>query len=1136
MNHNPLKKAMLMATLWLSGPLAPAAIVAHFPFDPDDSGRISETVSSDRFDVLGNFGAESAPGVKGRALFLDGYTSYVGARVRHLPVNRKMTVSLWVAVQSYPVVKVDDPNPGGQTCIVNCLDDNARSGFGYFIGFDGQYSFQVYVGSEKVIVNVPTSLPRNRWNCLTAVVDTDARILRFYNNGDQVAQADCPSGTISVGEAPLHVAQDGWEVWFGSGVDAFRTTAFGGLLDELTIYDEALPETTLRSWRADASPTLAVPESRYADDKWHPRFHGCPSGAWTNETHGLVRADGRYHLFFQKNAAGPYMARLHWGHLSSDNLYDWHEEKIALVPGEPYANGERFHYDMKGCWSGYVFTDNELTGGRPTILYTGVDYERARILSASPSRNDNSLMVWEKNTTPLIDGRPDGLSDDFRDPCFFRDGQKAYIAVGSQKEGRGAVTLHRYADGGWSRNANDLFYHASDVSADGTFIEMPSVTRMPDGRWLFVYTPLATSQGVKAVYRTGSINAEGRFVPDANSSSPRPVDLFGRDGFGLLSPSVMTDGGRTVALGIVADKLGSADNKANGWAHCYSLPREWTLDQQGNLWQKPAAELAGMRSSTHFSKNNFDLTGQMALGKVSGRQAEIRAVVTCAQAPAGIRFFKNPANPDHSHAAVIIDPSAHTVTLNLTHLPRIVNDGYPYGGIYRASLPDDIAPGKEVTIDLFVDNSIIDLFINDRYAASARIFPHDTDGVAIEAFADKATRVKSIDAWTLESRQTLSAAGNAMPAADHTRRIALLIPDDNPDSLGPQEKAAIALFNSLYPNGEVLTPSQAPSRLTIDNFATVWIHVDRVGTGIGNLPQALTDQAVTAAIRGFHAEGGHLLLTKHATQLLPAIGRIDHRFAPGIFSDGDGGNGNDVWTVQAQIGWKNRHDNPAQFYDRRGHRIYDGLVTSGAFEWETFAMEGTGDGSAMWREDHNCLWDLNAYSYTSAGANTVEKFENENHATVIGTWGHVSDYAVAGIVEFNPVTTSARASSMSGIILANGLAACELSPRYGGNTYAANVERINANSMAYLMSNDRNPAVSGVAAPCQDNKPRIYPVDNDGIGYSGLRQGSVMTVVAVDGRVIGRYAIDGDQGVIRPGATGVVIVRCDDTAAKLLLR
>lgn len=232
----------------------------------------------------------------------------------------------------------------------------------------------------------------------------------------------------------------------------------------------------------------------------------------------------------------------------------------------------------------------------------------------------------------------------------------------------------------------------------------------------------------------------------------------------------------------------------------------------------------------------------------------------------------------------------------------------------------------------------------------------------------------------------------------------------------------------------------------------------------------------------------------------------------------------------------NRHDNPAQFYDRRGHRIYDGLVTSGAFDWETFAMEGTGDGSAMWREDHNCLWDLNAYSYTSAGANTVEKFENENHATVIGTWGHVIDYAVAGIVEFNPVATSARASSTSGIILANGLAACELSPRYGGNTYAANVERINANSMAYLMSNDRNPAVSGVAAPCQDNKPRIYNVDNDGIGYSGLRQGSVMTVVSVDGRVIGRYTIDGDQGVIRPGATGVVIVRCDDTAAKLLLR
>ena len=125
----------------------------------------------------------------------------------------------------------------------------------------------------------------------------------------------------------------------------------------------------------------------------------------------MAYADGRYHLFFQKNANGPYMARLHWGHISSENLYEWREEKIALAPGASY--------DIKGCWSGCVFSDTQITGGRPNILYTAVDYGRASIAQAMPDGND--LLNWTKSSrNPIIPGRPDGLSDDFRDPYFFR--------------------------------------------------------------------------------------------------------------------------------------------------------------------------------------------------------------------------------------------------------------------------------------------------------------------------------------------------------------------------------------------------------------------------------------------------------------------------------------------------------------------------------------------------------------------------------------------------------------------------------------------------------------------------------------------------------------------------------------------
>lgn len=58
--------------------------------------------------------------------------------------------------------------------------------------------------------------------------------------------------------------------------------------------------------------------------------------------------------------------------------------------------------------------------------------------------DDDDLLTWTKSTSnPLINGRPSGLSDDFRDPYFFRNGDDAYLIVGTSKDGRGAVTLHK---------------------------------------------------------------------------------------------------------------------------------------------------------------------------------------------------------------------------------------------------------------------------------------------------------------------------------------------------------------------------------------------------------------------------------------------------------------------------------------------------------------------------------------------------------------------------------------------------------------------------------------------------------------------------------------------------------------------
>lgn len=289
-----------------------------------------------------------------------------------------------------------------------------------------------------------------------------------------------------------------------------------------------------------------------------------------------------------------------------------------------------------------------------------------------------------------------------------------------------------------------------------------------------------------------------------------------------------------------------------------------------------------------------------------------------------------------------------------------------------------------------------------------------------------------------------------------------------------QEYAAAAYFVEKNPDGTVITPGEN-SKIDAGKLDCIWIHIDRlnIGAGYAKLPATFNNTETIDALKKFVADGGNLLLTKHATQLLVPVGRIDSQFAPNIFGDGDGALGTDIWTIQAHIGLDNIEADPSQYYDRTSHPVYEGLDVVEAhhqradFDSETYPMEGTADGSEMHREDHNCMWDLNAYSYSADGKNTVEKFENENNAIVLGTWGQVKDYAVAGMVEFKPT------DAVKGRIIANGFAACEWSPRVGVNAYHSNLEKLTSNSLNYL-AKDSTDGVYEIGADTDEDAAPVY--------------------------------------------------------------
>ena len=162
------------------------------------------------------------------------------------------------------------------------------------------------------------------------------------------------------------------------------------------------------------------------------------------------------------------------------------------------------------------------------------------------------------------------------------------------------------------------FFTGNNTGQCGTFFEMPNITPMGNNKWLFTATPLGTSQGVKTIYYVGSINSNGTF--STTQSAPKTVELSGmaRDGYGLLSPTIIQKDGKTIALGIVPDKLPSNQNYNMGWAHTLSLPREWSIDAQGELVQKPYSGLTALRSQTTITYDERTLNGELSLEPVSG--------------------------------------------------------------------------------------------------------------------------------------------------------------------------------------------------------------------------------------------------------------------------------------------------------------------------------------------------------------------------------------------------------------------------------------------------------------------------------------------------------------------------------------
>lgn len=334
---------------------------------------------------------------------------------------------------------------------------------------------------------------------------------------------------------------------------------------------------------------------------------------------------------------------------------------------------------------------------------------------------------------------------------------------------------------------------------------------------------------------------------------------------------------------------------------------------------------------------------------------------------------------------------------------------------------------------------------------------------------------------------------------------------------GDDDEAAAAKWLVNTYGGTFLSTASVTSIDVLDDYDAIWVAIDRVGLqqGSANLPAEYT--ALFDILEDYSKNGGNLLLTNHATSIVAAIGRTTRQ--PGIFGSGAGGDNGDIWGLNVIIG----SGSVPYYADHRTHEFFDGI----AFEegipnthCEIIPLVTNG-----YKEDHNCMWDLNTFGYiVPAGSNTVAMYEQEADCEILGTWQHVRDFCCAGMVDFHAQENG------YGRIVCVGVAAYEWHQNVEGNPYQANIEKMTENILNELTKEDDEGTAT--LMPIAENPNFSVLVDNNIVRVESNATYAGFTLFAIDGRMMGKYSSDEMKNGIELPGNGCYIMQAVTLSGK----
>jgi beta-fructofuranosidase len=484
-----------------------------------------------------------------------------------------------------------------------------------------------------------------------------------------------------------------------------------------------------RSSTATAAPFQDLRDS-LAGDRHRPLYHFVAPAHWMNDPNGVFFWKGKYHLFYQYNPHGAFWGTIHWGHAVSSDLVHWEDCPIALAPS---AEGP----DRDGCWSGCVVDD----GGVPTALYTGLEPQTVCLATG-----DDDLILWKKCKEPVIRRAPPELpltgfpsltghpSADFRDPYVWRDGGRWFLLIGAgMREKGGTALLYDSHDLRHWRYLHPIL--TGVIGSDCNMWECPVLLRSGDRCVLFV----CPHPEAKYVYwlcgewHNGLLQEHRRGKLD--------LGTYAYAAQCLADPA----GDRHLLWTWVKEGRPAEAQRLAGWSGVISLPKECSIGLNGNLRIRPASELVSLRTeSRHIEGQRLTPSSKNPFSGFEGDCLELEVELSFDE-PAICELCIR-ASPDQAERTTITYYSAEErLTVDGSQSSLDPDAAHPtVSGHLR---PDHCGV---VRFHLFLDRSVLEIFLADIGCITQRLYPQREDSLGLNFLVKVGSaRVRRLFLWKL---------------------------------------------------------------------------------------------------------------------------------------------------------------------------------------------------------------------------------------------------------------------------------------------------------------------------------------------------------------------------------------------------